>query len=190
MTRSLDRPPRAAEEGGRNWTHEKRRTESSRRWWSVRRARDRRDAAAFADLFHPDTVWPWPPTAHDHDPSGWVFVMVAKARPRAAPGHARRAGADRSRRALHRGAPPGAALPAHPEELTGRSVFGLIPPEVGGSHAQRHPSVLRFGVRPGGRVRHPLRNRGGEFLHDGGNLAARSPTFRRRSSSSENESCR
>jgi len=39
------------------------------------RAWDRRDAAALAALFHPDAVWPWPPTARDHDPSSWVFVM-------------------------------------------------------------------------------------------------------------------
>lgn len=34
-----------------------------------------RDAAALVELFHPDMVWPWPPTQSDHDPVKWVFVM-------------------------------------------------------------------------------------------------------------------
>jgi ketosteroid isomerase-like protein len=39
------------------------------------RAWDRQDAVALVDLFHPDMVWPWPPTERDHDPTSWVFVM-------------------------------------------------------------------------------------------------------------------
>ena len=39
------------------------------------RAWDRQDAAALVELFHPDMVWPWPPTDKDHDPASWVFVM-------------------------------------------------------------------------------------------------------------------
>ena len=39
------------------------------------RAWDRQDAVALVDLFHPDMVWPWPPTERDHDPATWVFVM-------------------------------------------------------------------------------------------------------------------
>jgi ketosteroid isomerase-like protein len=34
---------------------------------------DRQDAAALVDLFHPDMVWPWPPSAAAHDPVEWVF---------------------------------------------------------------------------------------------------------------------
>ncbi len=36
---------------------------------------DRQDAAALVELFHPDMVWPWPPTEHDHDPAKWVSGM-------------------------------------------------------------------------------------------------------------------
>jgi ketosteroid isomerase-like protein len=32
-----------------------------------------RDAQALVSLFHPDTVWPWPPTADAHDPMTWVL---------------------------------------------------------------------------------------------------------------------
>jgi ketosteroid isomerase-like protein len=39
------------------------------------RAWDAKDAGALASLFHPDMVWPWPPTAVDHDPAKWVFVL-------------------------------------------------------------------------------------------------------------------
>jgi ketosteroid isomerase-like protein len=39
------------------------------------RAWDRQDAVALVDLFHPDMVWPWPPTDQDHDPAAWIFVM-------------------------------------------------------------------------------------------------------------------
>jgi ketosteroid isomerase-like protein len=39
------------------------------------RAWDTQDADALVDLFHPDMVWPWPPTARDHDPATWEFVL-------------------------------------------------------------------------------------------------------------------
>jgi ketosteroid isomerase-like protein len=32
-----------------------------------------RDAEALVSLFHPDTVWPWPPNAAAHDPMSWVL---------------------------------------------------------------------------------------------------------------------
>jgi ketosteroid isomerase-like protein len=32
-----------------------------------------RDADALVSLFHPDTVWPWPPNAGAHDPMTWVL---------------------------------------------------------------------------------------------------------------------
>ena len=32
-----------------------------------------RDVDALLDLFHPDMVWPWPPTSTDHDPQTWVL---------------------------------------------------------------------------------------------------------------------
>ena len=32
-----------------------------------------RDADALVSLFHPDTVWPWPPNAAAHDPVQWVM---------------------------------------------------------------------------------------------------------------------
>lgn len=38
------------------------------------RAWDAQDACALVDLFHPDMVWPWPPTAQSHDPIDWVLV--------------------------------------------------------------------------------------------------------------------
>jgi ketosteroid isomerase-like protein len=31
------------------------------------------DADALVSLFHPDTVWPWPPNADAHDPMEWVI---------------------------------------------------------------------------------------------------------------------
>ncbi len=37
------------------------------------RAWDTKDAALLLSIFHPDMVWPWPPTARDHDPAAWVF---------------------------------------------------------------------------------------------------------------------
>jgi ketosteroid isomerase-like protein len=39
------------------------------------RAWDEQDAAALVELFHPDTVLPWPPTEHDHDPATWIAGM-------------------------------------------------------------------------------------------------------------------
>ena len=39
------------------------------------RAWDERDVETLLSIFHPDMVWPWPPTPHDHDPMTWVFVM-------------------------------------------------------------------------------------------------------------------
>ncbi|MFB6154831.1 MAG: nuclear transport factor 2 family protein [Haloferacaceae archaeon] len=32
---------------------------------------DRQDVETLLDLFHPDMVWAWPPTAYDHDPQAW-----------------------------------------------------------------------------------------------------------------------
>jgi ketosteroid isomerase-like protein len=34
---------------------------------------DRQDAEALVSLFHPDMIWPWPPSADAHDPADWVF---------------------------------------------------------------------------------------------------------------------
>ena len=34
-----------------------------------------RDAEALLDLFHPDMVWAWPPTAYDHDPETWCLEL-------------------------------------------------------------------------------------------------------------------
>jgi ketosteroid isomerase-like protein len=34
-----------------------------------------RDAEALVSLFHPDMVWPWPPTADAHDPEQWVMPL-------------------------------------------------------------------------------------------------------------------
>jgi ketosteroid isomerase-like protein len=31
------------------------------------------DAGALVSIFHPDMVWPWPPTPQAHDPVEWVF---------------------------------------------------------------------------------------------------------------------
>jgi ketosteroid isomerase-like protein len=39
------------------------------------RAWDTRDAALLVTIFHPDMVWPWPPTARAHDPLEWELVM-------------------------------------------------------------------------------------------------------------------
>jgi ketosteroid isomerase-like protein len=32
-----------------------------------------RDAEALVSLFHPDTVWPWPPHSAAHDPMTWIM---------------------------------------------------------------------------------------------------------------------
>ena len=37
------------------------------------RAWDTQDVALLLSVFHPDMVWPWPPTAQHHDPATWVF---------------------------------------------------------------------------------------------------------------------
>ena len=37
------------------------------------RAWDTKDVRLLLSVFHPDMVWPWPPTARHHDPSDWVF---------------------------------------------------------------------------------------------------------------------
>lgn len=39
------------------------------------RAWDAQDAEALVSIFHPDMVWPWPPTSEAHDPVEWVFPM-------------------------------------------------------------------------------------------------------------------
>ena len=39
------------------------------------RAWDTQDAGALVDIFHPDMVWPWPPTGDDHDPATWIFPL-------------------------------------------------------------------------------------------------------------------
>lgn len=36
---------------------------------------DALDAPALVELFHPDTVWPWPPHADAHDPQSWVMPL-------------------------------------------------------------------------------------------------------------------
>ena len=37
------------------------------------RAWDTRDADLLLTVFHPDMVWPWPPTPVSHDPIDWVL---------------------------------------------------------------------------------------------------------------------
>jgi len=37
------------------------------------RAWDTKDVALLLSVFHPDMVWPWPPSAKHHDPVDWVF---------------------------------------------------------------------------------------------------------------------
>lgn len=32
---------------------------------------DEQDVETLLDLFHPDMVWAWPPSAYDHDPVDW-----------------------------------------------------------------------------------------------------------------------
>jgi hypothetical protein len=32
---------------------------------------DTQDAKLLITVFHPDMVWPWPPTSHSHDPMDW-----------------------------------------------------------------------------------------------------------------------
>ena len=39
------------------------------------RAWDTKDVNLLITVFHPDMVWPWPPSGDAHDPMEWVFVM-------------------------------------------------------------------------------------------------------------------
>jgi len=39
------------------------------------RAWDNKDVELLLTIFHPDMVWPWPPTGHDHDPMDWILVQ-------------------------------------------------------------------------------------------------------------------
>jgi ketosteroid isomerase-like protein len=39
------------------------------------RAWDNKDVELLLTVFHPDMVWPWPPTADNHDPMDWVLVQ-------------------------------------------------------------------------------------------------------------------
>ena len=39
------------------------------------RAWDTQDVELLLTIFHPDMVWPWPPTADSHDPEDWVMEM-------------------------------------------------------------------------------------------------------------------
>jgi hypothetical protein len=36
---------------------------------------DTQDVALLLSIFHPDMVWPWPPSNRDHDPMNWVLVL-------------------------------------------------------------------------------------------------------------------
>jgi len=36
---------------------------------------NRQDASALVQLFHPDMVWPWPPSEDAHDPMSWIMPM-------------------------------------------------------------------------------------------------------------------
>src|SRR6516165_8983902 len=36
---------------------------------------DKQDVEIAPSVFHPDIVWPWPPTADSHDPENWVIAM-------------------------------------------------------------------------------------------------------------------
>jgi len=39
------------------------------------KAWDTQDVEMLLSVFHPDMVWPWPPTRDDHDPLNWVMVL-------------------------------------------------------------------------------------------------------------------
>jgi hypothetical protein len=39
------------------------------------RAWDTQDIDLLLSIFHPDMVWPWPPSNEDHDPATWVMVL-------------------------------------------------------------------------------------------------------------------
>ena len=34
-----------------------------------------KDVDTLLSIFHPDMVWPFPPTPNDHDPKDWIFVL-------------------------------------------------------------------------------------------------------------------
>ena len=36
---------------------------------------DTRDVELLMTIFHPDMVWPWPPTSSAHDPMEWVLEL-------------------------------------------------------------------------------------------------------------------
>jgi len=36
---------------------------------------DTQNVGLLLSIFHPDMVWPWPPTNLDHDPMTWVMVL-------------------------------------------------------------------------------------------------------------------
>ncbi len=39
------------------------------------RAWNTRDVDLLMTIFHPDMVWPWPPSPAHHDPAGWVLEL-------------------------------------------------------------------------------------------------------------------
>lgn len=39
------------------------------------KAWDTQDVELLLSIFHPDMVWPWPPTSYDHDPLNWIMVL-------------------------------------------------------------------------------------------------------------------
>ena len=39
------------------------------------RAWDTQDVPLLLSVFHPDMVWPWPPTPRDHDPMTWELPL-------------------------------------------------------------------------------------------------------------------
>ena len=39
------------------------------------RAWNAQDVEALVELFHPDMIWPWPPSSVDHDPATWIFAL-------------------------------------------------------------------------------------------------------------------
>jgi ketosteroid isomerase-like protein len=39
------------------------------------RAWDRKDVDLLLTIFHPDMVWPWPPSPEAHDPALWVMEL-------------------------------------------------------------------------------------------------------------------
>ena len=49
---------------------------------------NRQDADALVTLFHPDMVWPWPPSNRMHDPLTWTTGMAYNATSGSATGNA------------------------------------------------------------------------------------------------------